>query len=218
MLFYSVLNVVREGLCMQVVFACWKQIRFLLSFLSNCLFLFSSTAVSFFPPSSLSPCPLQVFEHLWKCLSPSTFYSQENIFQDIIENNWNKSQQYKMLSDWISTSILLMSWDITEMSETMKDIGRLCMWQCTHHNELSKKKQCGIQMCSITDFYLYFTSILFAVKQVYICEHPKVLKVEMYAKIKKATSVTKGYCHWSRLMFKSSICSGLRNQPKEIMV
>lgn len=91
MLFYSVLNVLCEGLCMQVVFACWKQIRFFLPFLYISPFLFLLIAVSFFPHSSVSPCPLQVFEHVWKCLSPSTFYTQENIFQDIIENNWNKS-------------------------------------------------------------------------------------------------------------------------------
>lgn len=159
MLFYSVLNVVRKGLCMQVVFACWKQIRFLLPFLSICPFLFLPTAVSFFPLLSLSPCSPPGLNMFGNILSPSTFYSQENFLQGIIESNWNKSQQYKMLSDWISTIILLMSWDTTEISETIEDIGWLCTGLCSHCNELSKNKQWGIQMCFITHFYLYYTSI-----------------------------------------------------------
>lgn len=78
MLFYSVLNVVREGLLMQVVFACWKQIRFLSSFLN----LFLLLPVVLFLVASV--------DHVWKYILPSIFYSQQDFLQDIIENNWNK--------------------------------------------------------------------------------------------------------------------------------
>lgn len=141
---------------------------------ANCVCLLKTDQISF--PLSLSHslflsivCSLThslsaSVDHVWKYILPSIFYSQEDFLQDIIENNWNKPQQYKVLSDGINRNILLMSWDTAQISETIKDIGSLCMCCsddlcCSHCNDLSKNKQHGIQICFITGFYLYYTSI-----------------------------------------------------------
>lgn len=102
---------------------------------ASCVCLWKTHQISF--PLSFSQLlficpysPLTLFssvDHVWKYLLTSILYSQEDFLQDVIENNWNKPQWHKMLSDGTNTKILLMSWDTAQISETMKDIHLLTM-------------------------------------------------------------------------------------------